>query len=537
MNRTNRNLVAVIAIAAAFYLLMSWFYSALRIWNTEAYEFCAFNMFGPLTVAEPDAWYFDIAAMLPAGFRDAYAGVLSTIYWNPLAQLGDVVDARFWKMLLGFIAAALVLGGMTSKRGLRAPGDADDPQEFLITHRHHAWSQMLLLPWNVFPVAWSCHYALIVIPILLLPLIIPYALMADVIIVIVFAVEQILMRLRIRQKAKQDDEVYRAQVGFAVCPQCRAQFVRPRVVCAVCGLEMNYPVPGPHGVKYHTCNKGHKIPCTNKDGIRGRLDAVCPRCGARIATHEARPLVFGLIGAEGAGKTSLMLAAAESICDSATRRSVTTEATTPGISKQVQAARAGVAPTRPGELPSECLFIRSRDLNERELIINDISGQEFEADENRNYFEEYYRYCCGLVFVIDPLDVAAVFNSKSPTKGSKTTPMSVFDSFFQVYSTINGTGPSHVSDVPLAVVLTKNANPAVAAALHGRAPEEFLRDSGQVQFVDAVAASFSRVHYFTADSLKDSDTSAEPFMWILGLADAELVRQLAEPMPSGAKQE
>lgn len=537
MNRTNRNLVAAMAIAATLYLLMSWFYSALRIWDTGAYEFCAFDLFGPLLNADPAAWYLDLAAQLPAGIRDAFAGVLSTLYWDPLAQLGDAVDARLWKLLFGFLGAALALAGMTAKRGMRAPGDADDPQEFLITHRHLAWPQALLLPWNIFPAAWSYHYVPIVIPILLLPFIIPYALMADVVVVIVFAVEQLVIRLRIRSAAKKDDETYREKVGFAVCPQCRAQFVRPRVVCAVCGLEMNYPVPGPHGIKYHTCNKGHRIPCTNKDGIRGRLDAVCPRCGSRIATHEARPLVFGLIGAEGAGKTSLMLAAAENICDSATRRSVTTEAATPGISKQVQAARANIAPTRPGELPSECLFIRSRDLDERELVINDISGQEFEADENRNYFEEYYHYCCGLVFVIDPLDVAAVFNSKSLTKGSKTTPMSVFDSFFQVFSTINGTGPAHVSDVPLAVVLTKNANPAAAAALHGRAPEAFLRDSGQAQFVDTVAASFSRVRYFTADSLKDDDTAAAPFLWILGLVDAELVHQLAEPSSSGAKQE
>ncbi|MFA6870424.1 MAG: hypothetical protein WCQ63_05540 [Methanomethylophilus sp.] len=530
MNGTNRKLLYAMAAVASVYLLLTLLYSIAGILDSGEYCVRMFSVSAAVSgvlagATDPTNWYLDLGLALPPDFVSSFNSLLDAVFWTPLAAVPQV-PAYVWKAVFAAVGFVLTLCSLFSKYGGRASGSADDPQEYLITHRPFAPLMMLLIPWNIFRSTWHYHHVPVIIPIVLLPFLLPYALLAEIPVIIVFLIEELAVRIWVYRAAQKDEAEYTEEVGWGVCPYCRAKFKRPRVVCSVCKLEMNYPVPGPHGVNYHTCNNGHRLPSTNRDGVRGRLDAVCPRCGKRIKTHEAKPLVFAMVGAVGAGKSTLMLAAAENLCDVANRRGLSTEALTPGISKQVQADRARVAPTKPGELGSECLFVRSRDLHERELVFNDISGQEFEADEDRNYFEEYYQYCHGLVFVIDPADVSAVFNSRSPTKGTKTTPETVFDSFFQLFTTINRAGPSTVSDVPLAIVLSKTGLPAAAAALGRKTPEQFLRDCGQGGFVDNAAAAFRNVRYFKADALKDDSEAAAPFRWILETADPQLNAKL-----------
>lgn len=97
---------------------------------------------------------------------------------------------------------------------------------------------------------------------------------------------------------------------------------------------------------------------------------------------------------------------------------MTVDTITPGISKSVIMAKDVIAKTAYGELDSECMFLRSRTMYNKEILINDISGYEFEPNNKKNLFEEYFRYSSGIIFVFDP--VALSRHEKGPT------PMDIF---------------------------------------------------------------------------------------------------------------
>ena len=286
--------------------------------------------------------------------------------------------------------------------------------------------------------------------------------------------------------------------------------MRPKVKCR-CGLDLDYPVPNEYGYKTHYCNKGHSIPCTA--GKRANLRTVCPYCGADIETREAMPVNIALVGAVGAGKTTLMLAAVGAITDAARTRDVTVEAVTPGISKQAVMAKDVAPRTAAGELDTECLFLRSRSMSDKEILINDISGQEFEPREGKALFEEYYNYTDGIVFVFDPLAL---------TRQRKTsTPMEVFESFHFMFTQITGGSPRGSSTVPFAIVATRND--IMSPRLSDSDVRAYLVENGQEGFVKVAESVFPDTRYFAVSSYGESgEGAARPFWWIVSKTDAEL---------------
>ena len=216
--------------------------------------------------------------------------------------------------------------------------------------------------------------------------------------------------------------------------------------------------------------------------------------------------------------TTMMLAAVDTITKMARTRDVSVEAVTPGISRQAIIAKDVAPKTAPGELDSECLFLRSRTMQDKELLINDISGQEFEPREGKALFEEYYTYTDGIVFAFDPMSLTR------QRKGS--TPMDVFESFHFMFSQITGSSPNKVSDVPMAVVATKSD--IVSPQLKDKDVRKYLMENGQDGFVRVLESLFSDVRYFAVSSYGDNCSSAaRPFWWIVSKTDKEL----AEAVP------
>jgi len=185
---------------------------------------------------------------------------------------------------------------------------------------------------------------------------------------------------------------------------------------------------------------------------------------------------------------------------------------TPGIAKTIVEAKDYAPPTSSGELDSECLFIGSRSLSDREILVNDISGHEFEAKQGKSLFEEYFTYSDGIVFAFDPVSLS---------KGRGQTPMEVFESFHYMFTQINQVSPSHVSKVPFAVVATH----ADVSKLGDGDVRQFLQDNGQEGFVRVLESLFTTVSYYSVCSAgEDCSTAAKPFWWIAGLVDKELVQ-------------
>lgn len=513
MNKTNRALMGTLLGIALVFVVVSFVMTLLGINGAESYsefkiDFSPFDLFGNLE--------------LPASVHDAYWGLVDV--YTQFAE--DLDSKRYLVMILLMIGFALVIAGFASKPTKDTNGKEDDPKQYLFTHRPNGILKILMTPWNILTVAWGFKKIPVILPLIFVPFMLPFALLADVILLIVYLVAWLVMEVRIRAAASKDKEIYDRDTQYAICPKCKRNFYQPNVKCD-CGLVVSFPVPDRHGIKYHTCNKGHKIPSTNEDGLRSQLKSVCPHCKGNILTHEAKPIALSMVGSVNSGKTTLMVSAVESIGAMAKSKGILCEIVTDGISLEAQRDKSRITPTQAGELDSEYFFLRVRDMPEKEILINDISGTEFQPDEEKIFFEEYYRYNDGIIFTIDPLEVMALYHSQSPTKGSKDTPTAIFESFYYMYAEINGYGPTVRSTVPLAIVLTKMDNPKVMSAVKAEgSPKGFLEKYGSKAISDIAESSFQNVKYFTVASLGDSINAADPFVWIISENDKDLKTKL-----------
>ncbi|MDR1404666.1 MAG: hypothetical protein LBJ20_03765 [Candidatus Methanoplasma sp.] len=508
MNKTNQALMGTLIGIALVCAVLSFVQTVMNIND------------GNFSVTADLLGLFSGSAM-PESIHNAYWDLIG-LYTDPFGN-DSGAHATILLFTVGF---ALVAAGCASRATRDLKGSADDPQEYLFTHRPKAFLRCLMIPWNMLTAAWGFKKVPVLIPMIFIPFMLPFALIMDIVLAVLFAVAWTVMNIRMKLAASKDRRAYDRDTRYAVCPKCKRKFYRPDVKCK-CGLTLSYPVPNKYGVRYHTCNNGHKIPSTNADGIRAKIQTVCPYCKGEMFSHEARPLAVSMVGSAGSGKTTMMISAAESIAALAKEKGIVSEIITKGISADAQRGKSHVVPTPAGELDSEYFFLRARELPEKQVIINDISGLEFQPDRDKILFEEYYKYNNGIVLAIDPFEVMALYHSQSPTKGSKNTPVATLESFYHMYTEINGYGPAVRSAIPFAVVLTKMDDPKIRSSVDAEGtPADFLNKYGQKTIVDIVQSAFGNVKYFKVASLGDSANAAEPFAWILSENDEDLKTKL-----------
>jgi len=519
MNKSNMKLFAIPVAITVIYMTLCLLCTLTSIQNKSAFDFCLFDPMKLGTESVTNA-YVSISEIIPDSIWTEYLKLPNGLIDITNTYLGvDKVNLAYSFTIIGFV---LVMAGMFSKTA-RNCQKKDDPREFMFTARPHALSKAAAMPWDIFPAMYSHKVVPVLIPIIFLPFMIPFALFSMIITIVVFAIEKVIVGASAKNAHRKDKEEYDSVTQYAVCPKCKRKYYQPSVKCK-CGSVFEYPVPGVYGVKEHYCIKGHAIPCNNVNGARSKLNMVCPHCKADIKTHEARPIVFLMVGAEGSGKTTLMISASETICEAAKKKGLYTETSNglfPTASKDV------VTPTVMGELDSQCLFVWSRDVHDREFVFNDISGKEFVPTDDRVLFQEYYKYCDGFIFAIDPLAVVAFYNSNSAYKSGKITANSTYDSFYQIYTTINDYGPSVVSKTPMAIVLTKMDNPRVSSLVNQEgSAEAFLEKYGQESFVKVLRSTFENVKYFSVASLGNNSNAMDPFKWIIDQKDEDFKKIL-----------
>ena len=515
MNGMNKTIYAIVSILALAY-------AGLCLFTTMNYtlpkgdiaDFTTIHLY--LFFPNADALGYDLTEFMHGlGMnKSLYGTMLDSLvgYLNLNAQLSNSLEIAL--MMAGFLIA---LGGFIAKPSWDVTGDDNNPAEYLWTHRPKAFSRCLLLPWGLMVGAWKRKKPLVIIPLLLLFLYYPWAIIISITLIPVFAIARGIVGLRIRSCAKREAREYSEHTDFGVCPHCKRNFERPKVKCR-CGLVLDYPVPNRYGYKYHTCNKGHDIPC--QSGRRSNLTTLCPHCGKQIDTREALPITISLVGGVGTGKTALMLASVETLTQMARIVDVTVDSPSDGLSRDALAAKDFAPKTIAGELESQVVFLKSMTLQDREIVFNDISGTEFQPNVDKVLFQEYYNYTNGIVFTFDPLPLAM--------DARRETPQEVFDSFHYMFTTIRHSNPLEVSDIPFAVVATKND--LMKTPLTDETVREFLMDHGQGDFVRLAEASFKNVRYFAVCSHGANCASAmRPVWWIAGFADKELVRVIPSP--------
>ena len=420
------------------------------------------------------------------------------------------------KELLIIAGFFLTILGFGSKVSNDVTGQTN-PAEYLWTHRPKALLKCLSLPWGLITAAWGKHPVLVIFPVILLPLYAPWSIMTTLFLIIPFLLVKAVIGHNIKSAAKKEEAAYSRNTDHGVCPNCKREFDRPKVKCR-CGLILDYPVPSIYGYKYHTCNKGHDIPCLS--GKRSELTTICPYCDTEIQTREALPITISLVGAMGSGKTSLMLAAADTITQQARIVDVTADSPSSSLSKDAIAAREYVSPTVPGELESQILFLKSMRMQDREIVFNDISGSEFQPDMEKVIFEEYYNYTNGIIFTFDPMS----FNRGV----KKDMPHEVFDSFHYMFTTVRRTSPSKVVDMPFAIVATKAD--ICSPKMKDEDVRQYLIDNGEEDFVKIVESLFSEVKYFSVSSHGIESASAmRPVWWIVDHVDKKLTETIPSP--------
>lgn len=494
MNGTNKTSVGIVFGIALLYAALSLVCTVTAMIGGEAWP--------ALFLPQGDGLGTPLADVPIVG------GTLTDLIKDFAELFGDAKTIGVAVTVVGFV---LAVAGMFTPWVMDVKGK-ENPAQYLWTRRPGATVRTILAPWGLIPSAWNKNKALVVVPVVLLPFYWSWALLLTVALIVPFLLVKAVVAGKIRKAAKLEPR--RSDATFAVCPKCKRKFDEPKVRC-MCDLILDYPVPNEYGYRVHVCNNGHEMPCVQ--GTRAGLRTVCPYCGSDIETREALPISIAMVGATGAGKTTLMLASVDVITQVARGVDVAVDAATPGVSKQAVAAKDVAAKTASGELDSECLFLRSRGLSDREIVFNDISGTEFEPRDGKVLFEEYYAYASGIVFAFDPIALAR--------GGRGASPMDVFESFHSMFTQINGFGPGTVSDIPFAVVATKND--AMPQGLSNNDVRRYLQENGQQNFVKVVESLFSEVRYFSATSTGDDCRSAAaPIWWIVGRTDKELASKV-----------
>lgn len=510
MNGMSKTIFLIVSIIALLYSGLCFALSIEHFWFTTGNP-VDFYLFLPLdgqlgidlTEKAPE-----FLANIMNLYKDFLEQIVGFTYMDSMTKEIELI-----LIIVGFLLSVL---GFFTKPSMDVEGRTN-PAQYLWTHRPNAFRRCLAMPWGLIVGAWCKNKALVIIPIILLPFYAPWSIMMTIFLIIPFSLMKAIIGSKIKSAAKKESASYQRNTDHGVCPHCKRNFDRPSVKCR-CGLILEYPVPSIYGYKYHTCNKGHNIPC--ESGKRAELTTICPHCNKEIETREALPITISFVGSLNSGKTSLMLAAVEAITQNARLVDVTVDSPSPGLSKDAISAKNYAPHTIPGELESQIIFLRSMKLQDREIVFNDISGAEFQPDINKVIFEEYYNYTNGIIFTFDPMS----FNRGI----KKDTPQEVFDSFHYMFTTVRRMSPSTVSDIPFAIVATKND--VSKPKLNDDDVRQFLIDNGEENFIKIVESLFSDIKYFSTCAHGDeSASSMRPVWWIVEHTDKELTKTVRLP--------
>ena len=429
-----------------------------------------------------------------ATFQGPYSGLLSSVPYGELLAVA------------GF---GLSVAGMFTRDPLDVAG-RDNPVEYLWTLRPHAFLRCVAAPWGLITSTWARDKRLAIIPLAFSPLYAVWSAIISAALVLPFAVAWAATYWKASSAREKEMVRYRTSTQYAVCPVCKRRFPRPKVICA-CGLIIDYPVPGVHGIRRQTCNNGDTVPCTA--GSRSGLKTSCPFCRNVITTREAMPVCVSLAGASRAGKTTLMLASAQAIIEGARRSGIPAETATSGLSPERNAAKDSADVTLAEEGESQCLFLKPHGESETEIVYNDIAGSEFEAVADKHLFEEYYKYADGTLFVFDPTDPAGISRL-----------MDVFDSFYGMFTQIRCESPGTKNDVLFAVVASRKDR----TGMEDGDVRAFLISKGQDAFINTVESIFPNHEYFSVCSVgQECQSAAEPVLWVMHWVDRDLTDRIS----------
>ncbi|NPV66204.1 MAG: hypothetical protein HPY64_03565 [Anaerolineae bacterium] len=351
------------------------------------------------------------------------------------------------------------------------------------------------------------------------------------------------------------------------CPNCHAQMRIPVVICPACDRRHTRLWPSVYGVFYHTCDCGERLPTLDLLGRR-RLVQRCPVCDSVLneAIGRATNLHIPIVGGPSAGKTHYLVATVRELIERyAPAHNLTI--TMPDVQHR-RDYEASVRLLRRGQQLRKTPI--EQDSNTRAfnlqikrrwhpvptlLYLYDGAGEYYTSQDSAQQ-QVYYRYVNGLILIVDPFAVPAVYAEYAPRLRAEGETLAVNpqEPLSGIYERMIETLEVHYSlrrgvrfPHPIAVVLTKadafdlderiggaaaRRLLAESALVHSETDainglvEHFLLSYGEGNFVRNLRAQFNAVRFFSCSStgriIRPGDYSSlqparvlEPLLWLM----------------------
>lgn len=338
------------------------------------------------------------------------------------------------------------------------------------------------------------------------------------------------------------------------CPVCYSKFRLPDFKCPHCGKVHKNLIPGPCGVFTAMCSCGHFIP-TSVISRRSRLDALCPnpKCQVELNTSNAKQFFIQVIGGKYSGKTAFLAAFQHQYLNHskiAGISSISGEPRTAFYELEQMCIKGYTQPSSDYEIISYNYIHKLKNSSERSMIFYDVPGEMILGDG----YEKSplnFGYTNGIIIVIDPLSVPSLRSEcirrcelSSAVDFSNDNSESTIVEFINKFSEIAGRAARKMSDIPVAVVISKCDIKSIKSRIglpkikvqYNKDPEkynndlsvardticrEFLNDIGLSNVINNLESVFSEVSYFPTSAIghtPEANIKFEPFGIIAPLA-------------------
>ena len=351
----------------------------------------------------------------------------------------------------------------------------------------------------------------------------------------------------------------------SICPHCKKKYRIPEFACPDCGKRQHNLVPSSYGIFHRKCVCGKKLPTTFFNG-RSRLEPYCPSCGDTMVSSDSRQFGLTMVGASSAGKTAIITAFVHQLQE-LVRNAPNAECEIPTAQArkfdQLNRFYLGHESLR-GSVVDETTDMYSlllrlhRGRTRIQFSLYDVAGEVFDTpDLNAIVYANDMAISQGIIFVLDPLSAPSLKERARRSDHAAVREMSAvlnhFVTFLQTLSSAEKVGQRIKR--PMAVLINKMDSPTITswfsmedlnAALSAVSPDrrqalqdsmcrDFLMQIGLSDFLMALDAQFSNVHFFPVSATGGADRGyafqpsaglMKPFAWIIRQKDTELAGAL-----------
>ncbi len=355
---------------------------------------------------------------------------------------------------------------------------------------------------------------------------------------------------------------------FVACPNCKEKYLIPTYRCPNCNRKHTRLTPGKYGAFYRTCECGEKIPCHFLTK-RGSLAAECPNCGYSLSGTETVPICVPVIGGRSAGKTAYITAFVYEFIEKVAPRNGLrirhyNQKMTTFYNQEIKEDYLH-GTTRMTKTENDISQASTKAFNfmvgsdkfspERLVQIYDVAGESF-IDNTENEEQLQYKYCQGIVFMIDPLAIPMARNhmdekiSEVDKNSVGTMDMDIIlDAFMNKLRQITGKSVDKVISTPIAIVISKGDIKTLSSFIgeevisdymikhelsmdsymdvQDKIIRQFLNDNGMAGFVNNIDLKFKNNRYFICSAIGHTREAGhynpkgvlEPMEWIFHKAD------------------